>query len=128
MDMLRVKSRKELVKNEISQLVKPYIDEELRTINTKEFFTVYPYYKNKITYYFGGFAEFYDYIDARPEFNYVKKIKEANSRRNVRSIRDSLAMERLQQLRQEGETLESIGNRYGVTKQAVNQLINMLDN
>lgn len=127
MDAYRAKLRRDTVKNEIMQKISPFIDRESNTVDVKGFFKENPYYKNKIPYYFGGFQEFYEEIDARPEYVYVKKMKKITTNNRIRSLRNQLALERLEQLRRANYTLEAIADEYGVSKQAIHQLISVLD-
>ena len=127
MDILSAKYRRETVKQDIINKVSLFIDKDTRVVNMREFFKQNPYYRNKLQYYFGTMPEFYEEIDARPEYKYIKKITEQVSRRKTKSVRDQLAAEQLDYLREQGFTLQEIGDRYGISKQAVNQLITMLD-
>jgi transposase len=127
MDFLSAKYRKELVKQDIINKASLFIDKSNNTIDMKGFFSQNPYYRNKIQYYFGNMPDFYEEIGAKQEFKYVKKLKEQSQKRKTLSLRDELALERLEQLRKEGLTLQEIGEKYNITKQSVNQLINMLD-
>ncbi len=127
MDVLDRKYRRNFVKQDILDKVSAFIDKTNQTVNMKDFFQTYPYYRNKIVYYFGSMPDFYEEIDAKPEYKYVKRLTEQSQRRTTLTFRDELALQRLEDLRKQGHTLQSIADSHGVTKQAVAQLINMLD-
>jgi hypothetical protein len=116
------------IKQEIIDKAKPFIDKEHSTIDLDGFFNTNPYYRNKITYYFGGMTEFYEELGVvKQDFKYVTKMKDISQRRKTRSLRNELAFERLEQHRRAGETLEDIAREYGVSKQCVHQLVALLD-
>lgn len=127
MEVYAKKLRRQAIKLEILEKTKLFVNEEEGVFDVKAFFKANQYYKNKITYYFGSLSEFYEEVGARPDYKYVRAIKEKLKKKRTMSVRNELALERLRQLRREGKTLQEIGDSYGVTKQAIEQLAYSLD-
>lgn len=127
MDALMVKQRKERFKQEILESARPFVDAQTESINTKEFFNAFPYYANKIAYYFGSMENFYEDLGVRKKFKYIEKIKTRKYRSDATSVRNQLALERLDQLLNEGLSLVAIGQKFGVSRQAIYHLMATLD-
>lgn len=106
--------------NEASQYVKNGV------FDSKEFFLEYPSYRARMVYYFGSTHNFYKELGFTPEYKYQKLAEEKKKRKKQKSLRNQLAYERLYILL-ENRTLDEIGALYGVSKQAVHNLMTSLD-
>jgi hypothetical protein len=126
MDLLRMKLRKQTVIQEIVRLAKPYIDKESGMFDSKAFFKTNPYYRNKIPYYFGTTAEFYEYLGVKRKSKFDVNLSKADANTKSNTLRNFLAIDHIKQLRVSGMTLQQIGDKYGVSKQNVEQLIERL--
>jgi hypothetical protein len=104
-------------KNKIHEAMKPYIDTN-KCIDISAFRQANPQKYGLLPHYFGSVD------NALVELGLVKvQIVRQKCSNHAMSFKDKLALDMLNHLRKtEGESLETIAQRYGVTRPLVNQL------
>lgn len=122
-------ARQEHTRNYILSLAQPFLNED-KAFDINAFTKAHNYYASKIPYYFGSKPKFYELLGAKTtlrSFKYVQKIKGNITKAKVKTVRNMLALERLEELQESGMSMSDIATMYGVSRQAIHQLIETLD-
>lgn len=106
-------------KQTLYELMKKYVDQN-NCIDISTFRRENPNEYSLLPHYFGGINQAIEY------FGWVKISKVKSKNGEKLTLRNKLAYDMLKKLR-EDNTLESIANKYGVTRPAINQLYKALE-